>query len=140
MMLGSQVPSPLAMPKNAKKQIIDAITLRGSAEGTSVSALLVEGVSGGATLDAHLVPVRVKAAVGRPESRKQASGQIKPEFSGVPALEQAIRRTRIQARDEVRELFAGEQHHRQGNAGIAAGVRVSVCERKPMHRLPAAER
>jgi hypothetical protein len=44
-------------------------------------------------IDAHLVPVRVKAAVGRPESGKQASGQIKPEFSGVPALEQAIRRT-----------------------------------------------
>jgi len=91
-------------------------------------------------IDTHLVPVCVKAAVGRPESRKQATRQIKPEFSGVPALEQAIRRTRIQARDEVHELFAGEQHHRQGDAGIAAGISVSVCERKSMRRLPAAER
>jgi hypothetical protein len=89
--------------------------------------------------DLNFVSIGPKAAICRPESHGQARDQIDAEFNRVCALEQAIRRAGIQARDQIGDCFAGPQDNGHCNACIRIRVGVNVRERKLMHCLPAAE-
>jgi len=89
--------------------------------------------------DIDFVSIGIKAATCRPESREHAGDQIEAESSRVRALEQAIRRAGVHARDQIDDCFAAPQHNGHRNAGIAVRIGVNLLERKLMHCLPAAE-
>src|SRR5579863_653182 len=62
-------------------------------------------------VDIDFVSIGIKAATCRLESREHASDQIEAEFSRVCALEQAIRRAGVHARDQIGDCFTAPQNN-----------------------------
>jgi len=60
-------------------------------------------------LDVDFVPIGLEVAICRSESRERAGDQIEAGFCRICALEEAIRRAGVHARDQIGDHFAAPQ-------------------------------